>query len=235
MRAANAALTERRFVSAIDVLLDLGWLTPSALDRWRQGREQDLESVLHVSPQKLSAAMAVLGGWASDRGLRPSETANVARTRDRRPLRFSRSGDDAIERAYRTQWISPELSEAAQRRLVETLNRPADLVVIWPLNEWTCTKCSGTGNLLIMDGPGPVCLVCANLDHLVFLPAGNAALTRRAKRASSLSAAVVRYSRSRRRYERQGALVEEAALAAAEAECLADEEVRRRRQSRERA
>lgn len=97
----------------------------------------------------------------------------------------------------------------------------------WPLTG------GGYWDLMIMDGPGPVCLVCANLDHLVFLPAGDAALTRRAKRASSLSAAVVRYSRSRRRYERQEALVEEAALAGAEAECLADEEARRRRQSRE--
>jgi hypothetical protein len=70
-------------------------------------------------------------------------------------------------------------------------------------------------------------------DHLVFVPAGDAALTRRAKRASGLSAVVVRFSRSRRRYERHGLLVEEAALVAAEAECLADEEARRRRRSRD--
>ena len=60
---------------------------------------------------------------------------------------------------------------------------------------------------------------CADLDHLVYLPAGDAALTRRAKRASRLSAVVVRFSRSRQRYERQGILVEEEALEAAEAEC----------------
>lgn len=53
---------------------------------------------------------------------------------------------------------------------------------------------------------------CADMDHLVFLGAGDAALTRRAKRASRQSAVVVRLSRSRRRYERQGILVEEAAL-----------------------
>ena len=42
---------------------------------------------------------------------------------------------------------------------------------------------------------------------------------------------VVRFSRTRRRYERQGVLVEEAALVSAEVACLADEEVRRRRRS----
>jgi len=56
----------------------------------------------------------------------------------------------------------------------------------------------------------------SDLDHLVFLPSGDAALTRRATKASSLSAVVVRGSRSRKRYERQGVLVEEPALALAE-------------------
>lgn len=93
--------------------------------------------------------------------------------------------------------------------------------------------CSGTGDLLIMEGPGPVCLVCADLDHLVFLPAGNTALTRRARKASALSAVVVRFSRSRGHYERQGLLVGEAALEQAEQECLADEEARSRRRQRD--
>jgi len=33
----------------------------------------------------------------------------------------------------------------------------------------------------MMEAAGPVCLACAELDHLVFLGAGDAALTRRAK------------------------------------------------------
>jgi hypothetical protein len=85
-----------------------------------------------------------------------------------------------------------------------------------------------------MDDDGPVCLTCADLDHLVFLPSGDAALTRRARAASGLSAVVVRFSRARRRYERQGLLVEEPALARAEEQCLADEEARARRRERER-
>ena len=64
---------------------------------------------------------------------------------------------------------------------------------------------------------------CADMAHLVFLASGDAALTRRAKSNSALSAVVVRFSRARKRYERQGILVEEAALDRAEAECLADD------------
>jgi hypothetical protein len=44
---------------------------------------------------------------------------------------------------------------------------------------------------------------------------------------------VVRFSRSRGRYERRGILVEEEALARAEADCLADQEARARRRLRQ--
>jgi hypothetical protein len=60
-------------------------------------------------------------------------------------------------------------------------------------------------------------------------------LTRRAKKASGLSPVVVRFSRARGRYERQGLLVEEDALVQAEAACLADEEVRKRQRLRDEA
>ncbi len=230
--AAEAALAEQGFVSAIDVIVGVRWLTSGHIDRWRQGRIEDLERVAPVNADKLAAAMATFRRWATMRGLVPSETEYVARTRDRRRLRFSASGDADIERAYRTHWVSPEMPEGKRLQLKERQSRAPDLVVISPVKDWTCTDCSGTGDLLIMDGPGPLCMRCADLDHLVFLPAGDAALTRRAKKESKLSAVVVRFSRTRGRYERQGLLVEERALAAAEEACLADEEVRRRRRQR---
>lgn len=70
--------------------------------------------------------------------------------------------------------------------------------------------------------PKALCLVCADLDHLVFLPSGDATLTRRARKHSVLSAVVLKWSRTRKRYERQGLLVENEALEQAEQECAAD-------------
>jgi hypothetical protein len=233
--AAEEALAARGFVTAIDVLTRLGWLPPSSERAWRQGRVSYLERAVTANLNKISKAMRYLRGWAASRGLQPSETAYVARARDRRALRFSKSGEPSIELAYRTHWVSPELSERTRERLAERQSRPPDLVVISPTRDWTCTACRGTGDLLIMDEPGPLCLTCAEMDHLVYLPAGDAALTRRAKAASRLSAVVVRFSRTRRRYERQGVLIEEDALAAAERHCLADEEARARRRERDAA
>src|SRR5215813_6241398 len=108
------------------------------------------------------------------------------------------------------------------------------IIVIQPIRDWSCAECGGTGDLLRMQDAGPLCLTCSDLDHLVFLPSGDAALTRRAVKASSLAAVVVRWSRSRKRYERQGVLVEDHALALAEQQCLSDEDARARRRERDR-
>jgi hypothetical protein len=211
-RAAEDALAAQQYVSAVDVLVRLGWLAPTHVDHWRQGRVDCLERMVQANLSKVTIAMTYFRQWASRRDMVASETAYVARTRDRRPLRFSVSGSEPIERAYRTHWVSAELSPARRERLAERSSRPPDLVVISPVKEWTCTDCGGTGDLLLMRDDGPVCMRCAGLHHLEFLPAGDAALTRKAHRVSELSAVVVRFSRSRKRYERQGLLVEPAAL-----------------------
>lgn len=125
---------------------------------------------MQASLPKLSTAMGVSRRWAQRRGLVPSETGYLARTRGRRPLRFSVSGATDIERAYRTHWVSPALSAAKRNRLAQRQSRPPDLVVISPLKDWTCTTCPGTRDLLIMQDVGPVCLRCASLGHLFSWP-----------------------------------------------------------------
>jgi hypothetical protein len=115
---------------------------------------------------------------------------------------------------------------------VPQAERSSSLLVIQPVRDWSCAECADTGDLLKMEDVGPLCLACSDLDHLVFLPSGDAALTRRSAKASGLSAVVVRWSRSRKRYERQGILVEESALALAEHECMSDADARMRRRER---
>ena len=104
-----------------------------------------------------------------------------------------------------------------------------DIVVFCIIRDSACGECRaelGRDEFLRMEEGRPLCLACADLDHLVFLPRGDTALTRRARKYSTLSPVVVRFSRSRKRYERQGVLVEEQALGRAEQECLADAEAR---------
>lgn len=114
---------------------------------------------------------------------------------------------------------------------------PQELKVFIPTGESTCDECRqklGRGAWICLAGErGALCLSCADLDHLAFLPRGDTALTRRAKKHSTLSAVVLKWSRARKQYERQGLLVEQDGLARAEAECLADADARARRAERE--
>jgi hypothetical protein len=219
IKAAEAALAARKYVSPIDVLVGMGWLDPGAVKRWRQGQLDHLERVVQANLSRISEAMKLFRSWASAKGLIPSETHYLARTPSRQTLRFSKSGNPTIEKLYRTHWISRELSANKREHLAEGASRAPELVVIQPLNDsWTCHRCGSTGGFLIMENPGPACLQCAGLDDLEFMPAGDALLTRRAKAKSPRRAVVVRFSRSRRRYERQGLLVEPGALAEAQRE-----------------
>jgi hypothetical protein len=114
--------------------------------------------------------------------------------------------------------------------------RDGEIVVFSILKPSTCAECGEElwkGGFLRMEKGKPLCMECADLDQLVFLPRGDVALTRRSRKYSTLWAVVVRFSRSRGRYERQGVLVESAALERAQQECLSDEA--RRRIAREKA
>ena len=112
-----------------------------------------------------------------------------------------------------------------------------DITVFISRRDSTCDECGdalGRPAWITLDeDKKALCLSCSDLDHLVYLPAGDAALTRRSRKHSTLSAVVVEWSRRRKRYERQGLLVESAALEQAEQECLADSDIRERRRERD--
>jgi hypothetical protein len=234
VEAAEQILAKHKFVTPLDICLGIGWLNSSLVDDWKQGTKATLEQVLPVRGDRLAAFFACLERWTAGHGLKPSEAEYVSQTRDRRTLRFTESGDPQAEAAWRTRWVSQSLTKAQEKKIAQRREVRPDLVVVSATKEFTCAECGDSdGSLLIMDNKGPLCLACADMDHLLFLPSGDAAMTRRAKKASRLSAVVVRWSKARKRYERQGLLVEEAALEQAEQECLADAEVRERRRERE--
>ena len=111
-----------------------------------------------------------------------------------------------------------------------------DIAVFRIRRDSECSECNRElvhGSLLFLKNGEAFCLDCADLGHLEYLPRGDAALTRRARKHSGLSAVVLEFSRSRKRYERQGILAEPEAIEKAEAECLADTEMRAARQARQ--
>jgi hypothetical protein len=221
-RTAETLLAEQGFVRAVDVIVGLGWLAQPNVDRWARGRVPSLDRCVGVDSDKVKAAFAALQRWAEDRALTRSE-ANY------QDLQFTADGDADVESAFRTQWGSTDVPDP----VIERPRRPRGITVFSPHSAWVCASCGDTGDLLFKDNAGALCLDCADLGHLEFLPSGDAALTRRATKASRLSAVVVRWSRQRKRYERQGILAEPAAIEQAAQECLSDAEVRARRRTRD--
>jgi hypothetical protein len=111
------------------------------------------------------------------------------------------------------------------------MSKGNDIVVFISTRNSTCGECGeelGRRAWITLDREkNALCLNCADLDHLVFLPSGDAALTRRSRKYSGLSAVFVQWSSARKRYERQSLLVENEALERAEKECAADEDARK--------
>ena len=116
--------------------------------------------------------------------------------------------------------------------MTDTPAKQPEIVVFNIRRDTQCSECRaelGRGSFLRLEHERVLCLDCADLDHLEYLPRGNTAITRRASKHSSLRAVVLQWSRSRHQYERQGILAEPAAIRRAEEESLADADLRARR------
>ena len=72
------------------------------------------------------------------------------------------------------------------------MEKSKDLKVFISNRESSCDECGEQLGrkawITLEEGKGAVCLACADLDHLVFLPSGDAALTRRSRKYSTLVA-----------------------------------------------
>jgi hypothetical protein len=223
---ASRVLHDKQYVSSIDILLGLGYLSPSILEDWRRGKFSYLEQRLQANLNKLSFAMKYFRQWAQAQGLLPRETAYVQKACSRTiHLKFSKSGNEIIEKHYRTHYISPVLTAQKQQCLIDKVEKSNEPVVYIIVSESTCSQCKkemSKSSFLMMDEGNPYCISCTPYRDLVFLPSGDALLTRRAKKYSSQSMVVVKFSRTRKRYERQGLLVTEEALKRAQDELVVD-------------
>jgi hypothetical protein len=113
--------------------------------------------------------------------------------------------------------------------------KAGELVVFIIRRAATCDACKAelqSGSMLhIGEQRRSLCLHCAKLADLEFLPRGDVALTRRASKHSTRRAIVVEWSRRRKRYERQGTLVVGGAIRRAQEECELDAVQRARKRS----
>jgi len=229
VQAAETLLQRSGNVGPLELFQELGWLHPGHVEGWRKGNEhyRVLEKWIHAGAGKVEKTIFHFHEWVRQRGLRPIEASYTRRSpRTVEQLQITEDGNPEREKFYRTRYAPADLPGKKTAKLAEKLNKAPDLVVFEKVSEeGKCDECGAElvrGDFLFMEKGRLLCLGCADLDHLVFLPAGDMALSRRARKHSPLSAVVVRFSRTRKRCERQGLLVAAEALDKAEAECAAD-------------
>jgi hypothetical protein len=229
--AAEAVLKHQRSVGPLELLQEMSLLAPSHFVAWQKGVTESLTGMIQGSPQKLRETFALFEQWARDRRLlpitgpytRPTPAGAVA-------LHVTREADPEQERFFSTRYVPGDASARETERITRKLSKPDNLVVFQTVSDSViCAECRTEmpkNEFLFMEKNKPLCLACADLDHLEYLPRGDATLTRRAHKNSPLSAVVVRFARTRNRYERQGILVTPEAIEKAEKECAADKDKR---------
>ena len=106
----------------------------------------------------------------------------------------------------------------------------SDAILVFPSQgEGDCAHCAAPlyrSAFVTFKNDTIACMKCGGLENLEFLPSGNTALTRRANALSAVKYVVMKFSRARKRYERQGILARPEILDQARRECEADEAAR---------
>lgn len=99
----------------VQVLMDLGVLAAADYERWRFGKVDYLERVCTVNLRKLSFIMKQVRSYASKNSLKPSFTFykqwGLKGKKPATKLRFSKNGDEYVERTYATHYISSKYME----------------------------------------------------------------------------------------------------------------------------
>ena len=103
---------ERGYAAPVDVLIDVGVLTKENYEDWRYGRVQYLEKVCSANLHKLSFIMQQMRAYAKKAGYKESfcyykrwGVKSKGGQKPRIKLRFSKSGDESVERWYGTHFV----------------------------------------------------------------------------------------------------------------------------------
>jgi hypothetical protein len=100
-------ICKKGWAAPVDVLLDIGVLTKESYEDWRHGRVPYLEKVCRANLNQLSGIMREIQAYAAKSGLKASWTFyHRWGKHNKQKLQFSKTGKEALERAYATHYVS---------------------------------------------------------------------------------------------------------------------------------
>jgi hypothetical protein len=104
--ASSELLREKGYISFVDLLIRMEKLSQKDYEEWRQRRIPYLEKVIILNLAKIGVLLRALHANGRKGGLRPSVTVYLSWGKGKKdPLRFSKSGDPNIEKAYSTHFL----------------------------------------------------------------------------------------------------------------------------------
>jgi hypothetical protein len=105
-RLVHSNRYEKGLVCAVDILMQLDYLTKRDYEDWRFGRIEYLEKCCNINLSKLTLINKLIRRYSAELGLKGSWTGyNKYGRGEKRRLRFSKSGDKNIEDSYATHYI----------------------------------------------------------------------------------------------------------------------------------
>jgi hypothetical protein len=100
--AVGRVLARQRYVSPVEVFVELGLLMKDDVARWKRGQVPYLERVIRCNLSRAGSILRILRFHAHDLNLKPSHTCYHHR---KNPLRFSKTGEHLIEEAYSRHFV----------------------------------------------------------------------------------------------------------------------------------
>ena len=117
---------QRGYAAPADVLVDIGVLPKQKYEDWRFGKVRYLETVCTCNLKKLSFIMKQIRSYAKKSNLKPSfcyyKRWGVKKKHGHKPvipLRFSKSGNPEIEKAYATHYVDLGRAEQLKKEKME--------------------------------------------------------------------------------------------------------------------
>lgn len=108
-------LNEKGYICMIDVFLELGFLSKKDLESWRMKRIPYLERCIQVNLGKINFIVKTVRKNCINGKLRESYTAYKSWGKGKKKtLRFSKSGDENIERAYSMHYLKPKTNKTKE-------------------------------------------------------------------------------------------------------------------------
>ena len=102
-------IEEKGYLSSIDVLLKLEYLSQKDYENWRLGKVEYLEKVCGINLKKLSTINKTIKEISGEWNLKKSWTAYNKYGKGKKiRLRFSKSGNEMIEERYATHYNNSE-------------------------------------------------------------------------------------------------------------------------------